>query len=250
MEEILKNPDKYIISYSPIGWVAASSEIMRLLGPLEGKRVLELGCGLGHFSVFLAKQGAKVTGIDIGPNLIAASNAIAKINQVNCEFLTTNMVSLPFQSQTYDVVIGIAVLHHLSESDVSKALSETHRVLNEAGMAIFLESVENSKLFNFIQNLFPTGRTSDYRPSILQRGAWKDYVRLLDERDMTNRELISEGKKHFRSVRISPYGFLFRLIDLIGKKHRQTIYRLDEVIFKMFPPLGWLSQSVLVEYRK
>jgi ubiquinone/menaquinone biosynthesis C-methylase UbiE len=202
--------------------------------------------------VFLAKRGAKVTGVDISPNLIAASNAIAKINQVNCEFWTTNIVSLPFESQTYDVVIGIAVLHHLSESEVSKALSETHRVLNEAGMAIFLEPVENSKLFDFIQNLFPKGTrgTIGYRPSILQRGTWKDYVRLLDDRDMTNRELISEGKKHFRSVRISPYGFLSRLMRLIGKSHRQTIYRLDEVIFKMFPPLGWLSQSVLVEYRK
>jgi ubiquinone/menaquinone biosynthesis C-methylase UbiE len=232
--------------------LAASGEIMRLLGPLEGKRVLELGCGLGRFAVFLAKQGAKVTGVDIGPDLIDAPNAIAKINQVNCEFQTMNLASLPFKSQIYDVVIGIAVLPHLSKSDVSKALSEIHRVLNKDGMAIFLEPVENSKLFNFIQNLFPKGtrETIGYRPSILQRGAWKDYVRLLDDRDMTNRELVSEGKKHFRSVRISPYGFLPRFIGLIGKKHRQTIHRLDEVIFKMFPPLGWLSPSVLVEYRK
>jgi 2-polyprenyl-3-methyl-5-hydroxy-6-metoxy-1,4-benzoquinol methylase len=252
VEEILKNPGKYVIRKSPIGWLAASGEIMRILGPLEGKRILELGCGFGRFSVFLAQQGANVTGVDIGPDLVAASNALAKVNQVDCEFQTANIVSLPFESKSYDIVIGKAVLHHLSTSDVSKALSEAYRLLNEAGIAIFLEPVENSKLFDLIQNLFPAGERGSrrYRPSILQRGAWNEYIRLLDDRSMTNRELVSEGKKHFQSVRISPYGFLVRLTRLIGKNHRQTLRRMDEVIFRILPPLGWLSQTVLVEYRK
>jgi ubiquinone/menaquinone biosynthesis C-methylase UbiE len=161
-------------------------------------------------------------------------------------------VNLPFESQTYDIVIGIAVLHHLSEPDVSKALSEAYRVLNKTGMAVFFESVENSKLFDFIQNLFPAGKRGSrwYRPSILQRRAWNDYLSSVDDRDMTNRELVSEGKKHFRSVRISPYGFLIRLERLIGKNYAQNLQRLDDVIFRMFPPLRWLSQSVVVEYRK
>src|SRR5262249_9108954 len=133
LKEILKHPDKFVIRNCPIGWLAASGEIMRILGPLEDKGILELGCGNGRFSVFLAKQGAKVTGVDIGPDLIAAANAIAKINQVDCEFQTTNITSLPFESKTYDVVIGIAILHHLSKADVSKALSEAYRVLNKAG---------------------------------------------------------------------------------------------------------------------
>ena len=252
VEEILKNPGKYVIRKSPISWLAASGEIMRLLSPLEGKRVLELGCGFGRFSVFLAQQGASVTGVDIGPNLVAASNALAKVNQVDCKFQTANIVSLPFESKTYDIVIGIAVLHHLSKPDVSKALSEAYRVLNEAGQAIFLEPVENSKIFDFIQNLVPVGKKGSgrYRPSILQREAWDEYIRSLDDRSMTNRELVSEGKKHFQSVRISPYGFLIRLTRLIGKNHRQTLQRLDEVIFRIIPPLGWLSRTVLVEYRK
>lgn len=83
LKEILKHPDKFVIRNCPIGWLAASGEIMRILGPLEDKGILELGCGNGRFSVFLAKQGAKVTGVDIGPDLIAAANAIAKINQVD-----------------------------------------------------------------------------------------------------------------------------------------------------------------------
>ena len=252
VEEILKRPSKYVIGSSPISYLAASGEIMRLLGPLERKKVLELGCGFGRFSVFLAQQGAEVTAVDIGPDLVAAANALAKVNQVDCEFQTANIVSLPFESQAYDIVIGIAVLHHLSEPDVSKALSEAYRVLNKTGRAVFFESVENSKLFDFIQNLFPAGKRGSrwYRPSILQRKAWNDYLSSIDDRDMTNRELVSEGKKLFRSVRIFPYGFLIRLKRLIGKNYAQTLQRLDDVIFRMFPPLRWLSQSVVVEYRK
>ena len=252
VEKILENPGKYVIRKSPISYLAASDELMRLLGLLEGKRILDLGCGLGRFSVFLAKKGARVTGVDIGPDLVAASNILAKVNQVDCEFQTASIVSLPFESQTYDIVLGLCVLHHLSELDVSKALSEAHRVLNEAGIAIFLEPVENSKLFDLIQNLFRAGKRGSgyYRPSILQRRAWNDYVRSLDDRDMTSTELVSEGKKHFRSVRIFPYGFLIRLTRILGQNHRQTLQRLDEVIFRIFPPLGWLSQTVLVVYRK
>ena len=231
VEKILENPGKYVIRKSPISYLAASDELMRLLG---------------------AKKGARVTGVDIGPDLVAASNILAKVNQVDCEFQTASIVSLPFESQTYDIVLGLCVLHHLSELDVSKALSEAHRVLNEAGIAIFLEPVENSKLFDLIQNLFRAGKRGSgyYRPSILQRRAWNDYVRSLDDRDMTSTELVSEGKKHFRSVRIFPYGFLIRLTRILGQNHRQTLQRLDEVIFRIFPPLGWLSQTVLVVYRK
>ena len=181
---------------------------MGLLGSLKGKRILELGSGHGRFSAFLAKHGAKVTGVDVGFDLVAGSKVLAKVNQVDCGFLTANIVSLPFRLKSYDIVLGMNILHHLSESEVSQALSEVHRVLDEVGMAIFLEPVENSKLFDFIQNLFPAGTRQDrnYRPSILQRRAWNEYVRLLDDRNMTVRELVSEGREHFRSVRISPYG--------------------------------------------
>ena len=172
MEEILKHPDKYVIRSSPISSSAASGEIMTLLGPLEGKRILELGCGFGRFSVFLAQQGAKVTGVDIGPDLVAASKALANVNHVDCEFQTAKPLSLPFEAETYHVVIGMAVRHHLSKPDVSRALSEAYRVLKKAGMAVFIESVENSKLFDFIQNLFPAGRRGSrwYRPSNEEHG--------------------------------------------------------------------------------
>lgn len=252
VEAIRKEPEKHIVNNSPISWLAGSGELLKLISPPKGKRILELGCGWGRSAVFLAHQGAKVTGVDIGPDLIAASKALAQINHVECDFQVANIVSLPFESQSYDCVIGMTILHHLSKPDVSLALAEASRVLKDSGMAVFIEPVENSRVFDFIQNLFPAGERGSgwYRPSILQRPAWNDYVGSRDNRVLTTRELISEGKKHFRSLRTSPYGFLVRLERLTGGRYRKTLQRLDDAMFGLFPPLGYLSQTVLVEYRK
>jgi ubiquinone/menaquinone biosynthesis C-methylase UbiE len=241
---------KHVQKDSPLHWLAGSDELLRLLEPLQGKKILELGCGWGHSAVFLARKGARVTGVDIGPDLIAASKALAKVNDVECEFQTVNIVKLMFPPGSFDAVIGITILHHLSKPDVAQALAEVARVLSANGSAIFIEPVENSKAFDFIQNLLPAGQKGSgwYRPSILQRKGWNEYLLSRDNRVLTTKELIAEGKKNFRSVRISPYGFLVRLERIIGAKHRRRLQKLDAVLFKICPPLEYLSQTVLVEY--
>lgn len=250
--KIESNPDRYIISDSPISHWEAYDELMRLLNPIKGKRILELGCGRGDFSVWLAKQGAQVTAVDIGPDLVAAARILAKVNQVDCEFRQGNITDLPFDSATYDVVIGLGILHHLTEAEVLKALRECYRVLKTSGVVVFHEPVENSELFDLIQNFFPAGKKGShyYRPSILQRKAWTSYIETLDDRSMTNRELVSAGTGLFRVIRIFPYGFLIRLVRLIGNNHRNTLLTLDRFLFKVFPPLRYYSQVVLVEYQK
>jgi len=252
IRQIERNPDKHIISDSPILCSTPYAELMGMLNPMKGKRILELGCGRGDLSIWLAKQGARVTAIDLGPDLVAAAQALGKINQVDCEFRVGNITELPFESATYDVVIGLAILHHLTEAEVMKSIRECHRVLRPDGIVIFHEPVENSALFNFVQNLFPAGEKGShyYRPSILRRRAWARYLEALDDRTMTNRELIAAGAGLFRTTRLSPYGFLIRLVRLVGNRHRNSLLRLDRFLFQIFPPLRRYSQAVLVEYRK
>jgi len=140
IEEIKKNPDRYIIYDYPIGDSAVCDEVIKLLKPMRGKTILELGCGRGDFSVWMAKQGAKVTAIDLGQDLIAAARVLCKLNQVDCEFRVQNIIDLPFDSDTFDLVIGISILHHLSETDVSKALRQSRRVLKDSGIVRVLAS--------------------------------------------------------------------------------------------------------------
>jgi 2-polyprenyl-3-methyl-5-hydroxy-6-metoxy-1,4-benzoquinol methylase len=252
IKALQKTPDRFIIYSFPLHhYEQAYHDIMKSLDSLKAKKLLELGCGRGDLSVFLAKQGAKVTGVDVGENLIVAAKLLAEVNQANCEFQVANVTGLPFEANTYDVVLGIAILHHLSQPDLYKALQETYRVLKENGMAFFVEPVENSKVFNFIQNIFPRQKKGSryYRPSILQRKAWKEYVEKLDDRTLTTQELHSAGKQ-FKTVKKWSYGFLIRLQGLIGRRFGDVLITVDRILLSILPPLRYLCQTVLIKYRK
>ena len=111
-----EDPDKFIINdvertHKILGtW----EDVKRELGDVKGKKILEIGCSVGSFSVFLAKQGAIVTGIDVGENLILAAKELAKINKVDCNFKACSAADIKLD-ETFDVIIGFAVLHHMSE---------------------------------------------------------------------------------------------------------------------------------------
>jgi len=252
LDALRENPESFIVDASPYSnRRIINRDLMQLLGPLQGRRVLELGCGRGRFAVFLARSGAETTGVDVGPDLVAAARELARINQVECRFEQANVTDLPFEADAFDLVVGIAILHHLSDRDLLKALQETHRVLEKGGIAVFLEPVENSRAFNLIQNLFPIGRegNDNYRPSILQRKKWLAYIQAADDRALTNRELTSAGAQ-FEKVTVRAYGFLARLTRLVGGKHRDSLESIDATLFRAFPPLRHLCRDVLVAYYK
>jgi SAM-dependent methyltransferase len=247
---IRQNPEGFTIQDSPHRNMPEHSDLIAVLGTLVDKAVLELGCGLGEFAVYLAKKGAKVSGVELGSNLVAASQLLAKVNGVSCDFREASVLDLPFETESFDLVVGIDILHHLSPTDLKKAVREAHRVLAPEGLAIFREPVENSRIFDLIQNLFPARRAGSYnRPSILQRKAWRAYLESLDDRDLTSAELRHAGEP-FQVVRIKPFGFLIRLERLAGKKHAGTLTTLDRILFRLCPPLKRFSRGVLVEYRK
>ncbi len=252
LKAIEEHPDRWIIRQSPLSSRSYNRELISLLSPLRGKRILELGCGAGEMSVFLSKQGAQVTGIDMGPSLIAAARTLARLNEADCVFQQCNVVSLPLESETYDVVIGLHILHHLSQSDVLSAVQESSRVLKRNGIAVFVEPIENSKFFSNVQNIFPAGKrgSSYYRPPLWRRAEWKEYVRALDDRDMTHRELILAGSRCFSTTRISAYGFLIRLERLLGGRYQRLLSATDTFLFKVLPPLRHFDQVALVQYRK
>ncbi len=251
MVAMQKNPERFIITNSPYQGIEMHDGLMKYLGSIGGKKVLELGCGHGVFSVFLAKQGAKVAGLDIGPSLIASANMLAGINQVDCEFREASILQLPFEANSFDIVVGMRILHHLSHIDLIKAVQETHRVLKENGIAVFSEPVENSKIFDFIQKLFPAGKKGDryYRPSVLQRKAWGKYIETLDDRPLTTEELIAAGRL-FRTVEKQSYGLLIRLQRLVGRRFRRALFAIDKVLLGSVHPLRYFCQYVLVQYRK
>lgn len=242
-----EHPEAFLVTANPLARQNDKGDIMRALGSPAGKDILEVGCGRGELAVYLAKQGARVTAVDVGPMLIASAVRLAGVNDVECDFRVADATSLPSPPDRFDAVVGLAILHHLSEQGAARAFREAYRVVRNGGVCLFYEPVEDSRVFNFLQNLIPAGKPGDgdYRPSLLNRKAWAEYVAHLDQRTLTTRELARAGGAPFRSVEIRRYGFATRLVRLIGKQHRSTLDRVDTVLLRLLPPLRHLCRTAL-----
>lgn len=97
-----------------------------------GATALELGCGIGIFTSAFAGTGARVVAIDVSPDLIA----LGRDRAPGARFVLTDACELPFGDETFDVVLGSSVLHHL---EVRPVLREIRRVLRSGGRATFTE---------------------------------------------------------------------------------------------------------------
>lgn len=133
------------------------------LGPIEGRRVLDLGCGYGETSAWLAMQGAAVEAIDISPRMIEVARRLAQRCGVveRIRFHVSPGESLPFQDGAFDAVFGHDVLHHL---DLDRAREEVRRVLAQGGRAVFVEPLGHNPILNLFRTLSPETRTPDEVP--------------------------------------------------------------------------------------
>jgi SAM-dependent methyltransferase len=83
-------------------------------GRLDGLRILEAGCGAGHFSARLAQRGAEVIGMDLSRAAFAAAAWYRDVP--NLSFARGNILSPPFAAQTFDRVVSVGVLHHTGKT--------------------------------------------------------------------------------------------------------------------------------------
>src|SRR3989344_4798103 len=102
--------------------------LLRLLGDVKGKKVLDLACGTGYFSKKIAEAGASVTGTDVSPELIAK----AKQNALEANFVVTPAHDLhELKHISFDAVINILAIDNIAE--VPGMLRECARLLKNGG---------------------------------------------------------------------------------------------------------------------
>jgi len=120
---------------SPAGQVRWQRRVKILTHAIKDSyKVLELGCGTGYFTKEIVSSGASITAIDISPDLLITAKTI--VNSPNVQFIEENAYAMKFPNETFDVVVGSSVLHHL---DITKAISEMYRVLKKGGFICFTE---------------------------------------------------------------------------------------------------------------
>jgi SAM-dependent methyltransferase len=111
---------------------------LRLLGPVDGRRVLELGCGGGPESVALAKQGARVIAIDESTEQVGHARRLADREEVKVELHQGDLADLAFvRADTIDVALSVYTLGTIA--DLDRVFRQVHRVLRpEAPFVISL----------------------------------------------------------------------------------------------------------------
>ncbi|SPD75014.1 hypothetical protein PITCH_A400049 [uncultured Desulfobacterium sp.] len=127
---------------------------IKSLGVLDGKRILELGCGTGWLSVIFCKLGATVVGIDISRELVKIAKKRSYINRVESQtdFEVMSVHKLLFPAESFDLVYGLSLLHHV---DITKCIPEVKRVLKKGGMSVFSEPIIISHFVEAIRKKVP-----------------------------------------------------------------------------------------------
>jgi SAM-dependent methyltransferase len=198
----------------------------RLIADAKGREILEIGSGRGETVLELAQCGGSVTGIDLSDVAVANACDRAKELGVAARFFEMDAEATEFEDDSFDVVCGGAILHHL---DIERAYREISRLLRPGGYAIFVEPLGYNPFINLYRRFTPSLRTPDEHPLL--------------RRDL---EL---AERYFADVKITYY-YLTTLLALpvartsLGALAIRAGNAVDRALFRWVPvlqPLAWYT---------
>ena len=109
-------------------------EFYRRLGIAPGTTLLDVGCGAGQIAIPAAREGVKVTGIDLAPNLVEQARQRAKAENVVALFDEGDAEALPYNAETFDVVVSLIGAMFAPQPD--KVAAELVRVCRPGGRIV------------------------------------------------------------------------------------------------------------------
>ena len=131
------------------------------IGKIAGLRVIDLGCGDGWFSKQLIDLGAFVCGIDVSFELLKKAKKLNSFrNEEVGNFIKTPAEKLAFCNDSFDLIIGSAILHH---TNLELSINEIYRVLKPGGRAIFIEPYNENIILKIWRRITPWRRSKDER---------------------------------------------------------------------------------------
>jgi SAM-dependent methyltransferase len=131
-----------------------------LLGDVQDKLVVDLGCGSGEEVVPLRQRGARVIGIDISPHLISIAHERLRKHGIDAELRIASAYETHLLDESVDVVFCMSLLHHLQ---LDRIKNEIRRILKPHGLFIFKEPIRFSWTMKKLRRLFPSrGDVSEF----------------------------------------------------------------------------------------
>jgi SAM-dependent methyltransferase len=139
--------------------------ILTRMGDLKGKRLLDIGAGLGESSVYFALQGAQVTMTDISPGMVQTGQELAKKYGVEVQGIVSQAEDLGVPAETYDFVYIANTIHHVQDRDA--LFQKIHRALKPGGRFFSYDPVAYNPAINVYRRMATEVRTEDEAPLTL-----------------------------------------------------------------------------------
>ena len=132
-----------------LGAVSHLDALLATVGPVDGLRILDIGCGEGHLTRALAKRGARVTGYDP----FIAETELIEYGAGSYRLAKAPADAIPEPDHEADLVLFVFSLHHVPADKLERALAEARRLLRPAGRLYVAEPLARGP-HQYVMELF------------------------------------------------------------------------------------------------
>jgi ubiquinone/menaquinone biosynthesis C-methylase UbiE len=237
---------KWGIDFGAVGQEQVTGKLRKALGRRAGETfgdALEIGAGTGYFSLNLLQAGLieRATATDISPGMLAKLEQNASELGLEVRTAAAEAETLPFADQSFDLVFGHAVLHHIP--DLRQAFSEFARVLRPGGTLAFCG--EPSRYGDFLAAV-------PKRTALLAAPIWRRLVGASARRYEAKADANGHGLEHEVDVHAFSPGDLRRFCreaeladvrvrgeELLASIHGWTVRTLEASAEPDQVPWGW-----------
>lgn len=205
----------------------------------EEQRLLDLGCGCGVWSIRYARIGYRVDGIDVCESLIRHAGKLAgKYGyEGRMAFSVQAAEALCFEDESFDVVVGMDILHHV---EVKPVINEVWRVLRKGGLAVFRECTE-AFILERIRHTWLVENVICSEPS------FERYI-TPHERPLSKSDL-KEIRDRFSDSHVQRFDLLSRL-GVVVPVLKSSLQKVDYYLLRAVPFLKAFGSGAVLVLRK
>jgi SAM-dependent methyltransferase len=226
---------------------------LALLNDISGKSVLEIGCGHGELTAWLAQLGARLTTRDLSPGMVDVSRKLCRRLglEEKIQFDIGPGEKLEYDESSFDIVFGHDVLHHM---DLNSAGSEIRRVLKPGGRAVFAEPLGHNPVLNYFREESPETRTPDEKPLLFAdfKILGSGFSRVRHKEFHLFTMALYLWFKWGERLDPNKVRYWKRIIEEAERYRRpfSLLNGMDRALFTLLPPAGRLARMTVIELVK